>query len=63
LRSCQSAVDDEDDEDDDDEREAGHSGLSKAKRLFDNLGYTFEKDANPRHPDTPPVRSAGVYYR
>ena len=31
--------------------------------MFDLLGYTFEKDKNPRHPDTPSIRSAGITYK
>jgi hypothetical protein len=55
-------VEDDEEEFDEDEKAEYHSGLSRAKRLFDNLGFTFQATAE-RHPDTPSVRSAGVYYR
>ena len=31
--------------------------------MFSLLGYIFEKDKNPRHPETPPIRSAGIFYK
>ena len=54
---------DEDDDDEDVQVLEVRSGLQKAKQLFDNLGYTYERNLNERHPDTPSVRSAGVFYR
>jgi len=39
------------------------SGLARAYNMFKLLGYTFHKDKNPRHPETPPIRSAGVFYK
>ena len=31
--------------------------------MFNLLGYTFRKDKNPRHPETPSIRSAGIFYK
>jgi hypothetical protein len=56
-------LDDDDDEDEVVEVQELCSGLRKAKQVFDNLGYTFERNLNERHPDTPSVRSAGAFYR
>ena len=60
----QNFVDDDDDgtDEEEDDVDIATSGLSRAKRMFDNLGFTFERNMNERHPDTPPVRSAGCFY-
>ena len=39
------------------------SGLSRSCRLFDILGYTFQKDKNPRHPETSSIRDAEIEYK
>ena len=39
------------------------SGLAKTHKMFQLLGYTFHKDKNPRHPETPAIRSAGFSYK
>ena len=61
LQACD--LDEDEDEDEAVQVREIRSGLQKAKQLFDNLGYTFERNLNERHPDTPSVRSAGVFYR
>ncbi len=44
--------------------ESGQSwSLSKAARVFSDLGYTFRPDANERSDKTPSVRAASIHYR
>ena len=39
------------------------SSSSGVPNILKLLGYTFHKDKNPRHPDTPPIRFGNVLYK
>ena len=41
----------------------GDDNISEPARTLNLLGYTFRKNKNPRHPDTPSIQYGNILYR
>ena len=46
-----------------DDDDISSPGLAKAVRTMDLLGYVYESEKGERHQDSPPVRTAAVYWK